>query len=605
MIAMSARTVYSLVEKAAKTWGTKPALHQPTADKGGREYLTYNWIDYRQAAEEIAAGLRTLGVGKGDIAALHSETRAEFYLADAGIMTNGSVAAALYTSYPPENLVRTIRSCGARVVFAENPGMMRSLQDAAAGEPLEVRWILLTGEADSAVTLDGLREIGARALTEDQELLPRICSEVSPGDHAILYLTSGATGEPKMGLATHAAIVANVEMGPKVIDLGPEDATIAFLPSAHITQRIAMEFLPLGMGVPVWFSAGLSSLPVELKTVKPTFFVAPPRVWERIYASICTEIRKRGAFTRKLFYGALGLGLEVARRKQSGQSIPTWLSQSRRLADKLVFSKVTERFGGRLKLPVSGAAPLGKDLAEFYAALGMPIYEGYGLTEGGIVCLNPLGAPVAGSIGKALPGVELRLAEDGELMIQSPTLFAGYYKDPDASAAVLQDGWLATGDIAEIDDQGYVFITGRKKELLVSSNGKKIFPARIENLFKVEPLVNQVLLLGDKMPYVAALFTINPAAVDSLPGMDGASQLSPEELATAEPIAREIKALVARVNRQLADFEKIRRYHILDRDFTIANGELTPTMKIRRGQVLKNHEEIIRLLFKSQGPSAA
>jgi len=604
MIAMSDRTVYSLVEEAAKNWGASPALHQPTGGKDGAAYDVYTWIDYRQAAEEIAVGLRRLGVNKGDVVALHSETRAEFYVADVGIMTNGSIAAALYTSYPAGNLVRTIRSCDARAVFVENPEMMRSLLDAAA-EPLDVKWILMTGEAEGAVTLDRLRESGARAITEDPEALSRICAGVTPGDHAILYLTSGATGEPKMGLATHRSLVANVDMGPKVIDIGPDDATIAFLPSAHITQRVAMQFIPLRMGVPVWFSAGLSSLPKELKAVRPTFFVAPPRVWERIYASICTEIRKRGGFTRKLFYGALGLGLEAAQRKQSGAGVPPWLRQALRVAEKLVFSKVTGRFGGRLRLPVSGAAPLGKDLAQFYAALDMPIHEGYGLTEGGIVCLNPIGNPLSGSIGKALPGVRFQLAEDGELLIESPTLFSGYYKDPEATAAVLQDGWLRTGDIAEIDGNGFVFITGRKKEILVSSNGKKIFPARIENLFKVEPLISQVLLLGDKMPYVAALFTLNPAAVDSLPGMSGASKMPMEEIARAKPVVREVKALVERVNRQLADFERIRRHHVLDRDFTIADGELTPTMKIRRGQVLKNHEEIIRTLFKGQGPKAA
>lgn len=600
MIAMSHRTVYSLVEEAAKRWGANPALHQPTGGRGTEKYRTYTWLDYRQAAEEIAAGLRRLGIRRGDIVALDAETSAEFYLADVGILTNGSIAAALYTSYPAENLARTIRACDARAVLAEDPATMKSLQEAG-GEPLDVRWILLHGEADGAITLDKLRELGAEAITDDPELLPRICSEVKGEDHAVLYLTSGATGEPKMGLVTHQSIVANVDMAPKVISLGPRDATIAFLPSAHITQRVAVEFLPIRVGVPVWFSAGLSKLPSEFKEVEPTFFVAPPRVWERIYASICTEIRKRGTLTRKLFYGALGLGLEAARRRRDGRPVPAWLENSLKLAGRVLFSKIKRRFGSRLRLAISGAAPLGRDLAEFYAAIGMPIYEGYGLTEGGIVCLNPFDRPISGSIGKALPGVELRVSEDGELLIKSPTLFSGYYKEPEATAAVLQDGWLATGDIAEIDADGYVYITGRKKEVLVSSNGKKIYPARIENLFKVEPLINQVLLLGDGMPHVAALFTLNPAAAESLKGMEGASKRPLEEIVKAEPVRGEVGALVARVNQQLADFEKIRRFHILDRDFTIADGELTPTMKVRRTRVLENHREIIAGLFPGRG----
>lgn len=602
MMPMSNRIVYSLVEEAAKTHGARPALYQPASGKAEEKYQVYTWIDYRQAAEEIAAGLRRLGIRKGDVVALDSETRAEFYLADIGIITNGSVAAALYASYPPENLVQTIRASGAKAVFAEDPKVMRELQAAAAGEPLDVQWLLLTGEADGAVSLAHLRELGASALTEDPELLPRMCEEIGADDPAILYLTSGATGAPKMGLTSHRAVVFNADMGPSTIPLGPDDATIAFLPSAHITQRIAMQYVPLRMGCPVWFSAGLSKLPGEIRALRPTFFVAPPRVWERIYASICTEIRKRGTLTRKMFYAALGLGLEAERRRQRDGSVPGWLSRAVQLADKTVFRKIRERFGGRVKLAISGAAPLGKELAEFYAAIGMPIHEGYGLTEAGIVCLNPIGKAVSGSIGKALLGVEFKLAEDGELLIKSPTLFSGYYNDPAATAMVLRDGWLATGDIAEINGEGYVFITGRKKEVLVASNGKKIFPARIETLFKVEPLINQVMLLGDRMPYVAALFTLNMTAVAALKGMSGAANMPMSEVANAPAVQKELKALVNRVNKQLADFERIRKYRVLDRDFTIAGGELTPTMKIRRTQVIRNHEEIIQTLYKHQPP---
>ncbi len=601
---MGDRTVYSLVEAAADTWGERLALHQPTESKGPQKYRTYSWIEYRRAVEEIAAGLRRLGVGAGEIVVLAADTRAEFYLADIGVMVNGSISAAVYTTYPAEHLVDTIRDCGAKAVVAENPKMMRALHAAAGAENLDVRWILIEGEAPEAVTLDQLRETGAKAMREDPDLLPSICTGVAPEDHAILYLTSGATGTPKMGLTTHGAIVANVDMGPEVIDIGPEDATIAFLPSAHITQRIAMQFIPLRMGMPVWFSSGLSKLSSEFKTVRPTFFVAPPRVWERVYASICTEIRKQGNLTRKLFYASLGVGLKAAKRKQSGKAAPGWMRPALAAADRLVFSKIRARFGGRLRLAVSGAAPLGRELANFYAAIGMPIHEGYGLTEGGIVCLNPLRAPISGSIGKALPGVTMKLGEDGELLIQSPTLFSGYFRDEEATSEVLRDGWLHTGDIAEIDPDGFVYITGRKKEVLVASSGKKIFPARVENFFKMEPLINQVFLLGDKMPYVAALFTLNPDAVESLPGMAGASSKPMAELAEAEPVQREVKEMVKRVNRQLADYEQIRRYEILDRDFTIAGGELTPTMKLRRQHVIQNHEAIIKKLYRTQGPPA-
>ncbi|MCW5978660.1 MAG: AMP-binding protein [Bryobacteraceae bacterium] len=593
---MGDRIVYNLLEEAVAKFGALPALHQPRPGKAGEKYEIYNWIDYKQAAEEVAAGLRKLGINKGDIVGLDAETRAEFYIADLGIMVAGAIAAAVYTTYPAAILVRTFQACDAKAIFVEDPNVLDSLRQAT-DPPLDVIWLLLTGDAEGAISFDELRRLGRDAIGEDPELLRRLKQEVNPGDHAILYMTSGATGEPKMGLVTQSAIMANVDLGPDVLSNGPDDATIAFLPSAHITQRVAMEFVPLKMGIPVWFSEGLTKLPHEMKAVRPTFFVAPPRVWERIYASICTEVRKRGGLTQKMFYWALGIGLEVWRRRQEGRPVPPWLSQAAKAADRLVFRKIRARFGGRMTLAISGAAPLAADLADFYGAIGMPLHEGYGLTEAGIVCLNPIGQPVSGSIGKALPGVEFKLAGDGELLIKSPTLFAGYFRDPEATASVFRDGWLATGDIAEIRENGFVYITGRKKEVLVSSNGKKIYPSRIENLFKVEPLINQVLILGDRMPYVAALFTLNPAAAEAIKGMDGFRQMKMAELVKARPVQAELKKLVARVNQNLAPFEQIRRYHILDRDFSIEDGELTPTMKVRRARVIDNHKSTINTLY--------
>jgi long-chain acyl-CoA synthetase len=260
-----------------------------------------------------------------------------------------------------------------------------------------------------------------------------------------------------------------------------------------------------------------------------------------------------------------------------------------KLADRLFFRRLRARFGGRLKMPTSGAAPLGKDLAMFYEVIGMPLVEGYGLTEGGIVTLNPVDRPRAGSIGKALRGVEVRLAEDGELLVRSPALFSGYHQDPCATADVLRDGWLYTGDIAEIDAEGFIYITGRKKEMLIASNGKKIYPARIESLFKVEPAVNHVLLVGDRMPYVSALITINPAAVE---GPDGAQGME-----RSAAVHSEVRKAVARVNRHLAPFEQIRKFRVLERDFSIEHGELTATMKLRRGRVLENHRALIAEMY--------
>jgi long-chain acyl-CoA synthetase len=290
------------------------------------------------------------------------------------------------------------------------------------------------------------------------------------------------------------------------------------------------------------------------------------------------------------------MALAAARYRRAGKPVPLRIRAPLAIADRLLFRKIRARFGGRLKVAASGAAPLSKDLAEFYEAVGMPLIEGYGLTEGGVVSLNPLDRPKPGSIGKPLPGVEVRTSDDGELLVKSPCLFSRYLNDPDTTADVLRDGWLHTGDIGHADTDGYFFITGRKKELIVSSTGKKIYPSRVENLFKMEPLISQVLLIGDRLPFLTALFTINPAAAAALKGMDEFKD-RPEEVGQAPPVLAEIHKTVARVNKQLAPFEQVRKYRVLPRDFSIEQGELTATMKVRRTRAIENFKEHIDELY--------
>ena len=595
---MADRTVFRVLQETAELYGKAPALHQPHTENGQRKVRTLSWIEYRTAAEEIAAGLRTLGIGKGDIVALDSETRMEFYLMDLGIMANGSIAAALYPSYPPTELILTIQTCDAKAVVVEDVQTFEKLKAA----PIAT-WILLTGEAPGAIALDQLRKCGREAMTQDPGLLPRILSEVNPADDAILYLTSGATGQPKMVMVSHRALVANIDTGPIAFPMGPEDRTVAFLPSAHIAQRVVVELLPMRGGAPVSFAESLLKLPQDIKEVKPTIFLAPPRLWERIYSTICTELKKRPAAAQKLFYAGLALGLAAARYRRKGQRVPARIRFPLALVDRLAFAKVRDRFGGKMRVAASGAAPLGTELAEFYEAIGMPLVEGYGLTEGSVVSFNPIGCPKPGSIGKPLPGVEVRVAEDGELLVKSPSLMSRYYKDPEATAEVLHDGWLHTGDIGSIDGDGYVFITGRKKEMIISSTGKKIYPYRVESLFKFEPLISQVILIGDGLPYLMALFTVNTSIAELLDGMKDYQGRPPSEIADAAPVHAELQKIIRKVNKQLAPFEQVRKFRVLVRDLSIEAGELTATMKVRRMRVLENFKENIEELYAGKDES--
>jgi len=591
---MSTRTLYQVLEETAAQYGDRIALRQPISGKDGKhEYLTYSWNQYKTAAQEIAAGLRSIGIHKGDIVALDSETRLEFYLADLGIVTAGSVSAALYPSYPANDLVRTIRACCARALFVEDPKTLKFLSEVN-----DIPRILLTGHAEDAMTLDQLRERGRQALAADPHYMSRLEDEVNPSDYAVLYLTSGATGEPKMALVTHAAVVANLDMGPFALPIGPEDSTVAFLPSAHIAQRVVIEFLPMRCGMPVTFAESLLKLPQEIQRVRPTILLAPPRLWERIYSTICAELRKRPAAAQKAFHGALGLAVAAGKYRRAGKPVPARISIPLKIADRLFFAKVRARMGGRIRVAASGAAPLSKDLAEFYEAIGMPLVEGYGLTEGGVVALNPIVNPRPGSIGNALPGVEVRISEeDSELLVRGPCIFSQYLGDPMSTGEVLHNGWLHTGDIAYIDSDGFIYITGRKKELIVSSTGKKIHPSHVESLFKYEPLISQVMLIGDRLPYLTALFTINPAVAETLKGMEDFKGKTPAEMAAAEPVQKEIHKVVQRVNGQLAPFEQIRKYRVLGRDFSIEDGELTATMKVRRQRVMQNFKESIDELY--------
>lgn len=568
-----------MLEEAAAHYGDAVALIQP---RGGGELTTYTWNQYMQIVKEIACGLRALGINRGDAVAIQSETRAEFYFVDMGIIANGSTAAAMYTSYPQGEAIAKLKAVGAKLAFVENPKMLATLAASLSGsDPIDIQWVLMTGSAEGVMTLEELCEKGREAITAEAQMFARIYLETKPDDTAIIYLTSGSTGEPKMGMISHRAIVANVAAAPAVLPLTAKDTTIAFLPSAHITQRLVLQLMPLAFGMKIYFSEALTRLPKEIQSVQPTFLLAPPRLWERIYTNVLTEMRKKPKIIQKLFQAGLGLALKANDLKWREKSVPFWISTPLGVIDGLIFTKIREKLGGRITLAVSGSAPLSKDLANFFNAVGINLIEGYGLTEGGVTHLNPIQRAKIGCIGKLLPTVECKLMADGEIALNGPTLFSGYYKDAEATAKVFDNGWLLTGDIGTVDEEGYWYITGRKKEVLVASNGKKIYPNKIEGMFKKESLISQVVLVGDKRSYVTALFSLNPTVA---------------ETATEAPDAV-IGRAVKEVNRKLESHEQIRKFKILPRELSIDHGEVTPTMKIRKGVVMEHFNAEINEMY--------
>lgn len=589
------RTICDWLRAQGRDRGDQAALHQPEGTRTNRTYRTYSWAEYAQAMDEIAAGLHSLGVRKGDAVALDSESRAELYLFDLGAMACGAVSAALYPTTPPKGKRELLERCRVRVLACESAVSLSRLARAE----VETR-VLLSGEAAGALTLDELRRRGRQAMEDDLGLLGRLAESIAAEDAAILYLTSGATGEPKIVIVSHGAIMANTRAAVQLIPIRPDDTGFAFLPSAHIAQRLVAELMPIAARVPVWFASSLETVAEEIGGAKPTAMVAPPQVWERIRRRVEETIRREPAWKRRFLETAISVGMRRSRLEQQGARIPLWMKAAGSVFERLVYRPMRDRVGGRLRLAISGAAPLAEDLAHFWAGLGLRITEGYGITEGGVLTFNSPGRERFGSVGRFLPGVEARLADDGELLVRSPFTFSGYFEDPEATAQVLKEQWLHTGDIARIDDDGLVYITGRKKEIIVSSSGKNIFPTRIESLFRSYPLISNVFLVGDNRPHLAALVTINPMVARTVPGMENLRDTPQTRLTEVDVLQKEIARIVREVNRSLASAEQIKRFTVLPRDFTVEKGEVTPTMKLRRPVILEAFKDEIAALYAGE-----
>lgn len=587
-----ARTICDLLRVRARLSPDEPALHQPRGSRTQRTYETFTWRHYHEAVNEIAAGLLDLGVGKGDIVVLDSDSHAEFYIFDLAVMACGAASAALYPTSPPKEKLKLIERCRAKALICQDAISAARLASAKTG----IR-ALMRGEAPGAESMQSLRQRGQELLSRDPDAVDRAQAAIRPEDDAIIYLTSGATGEPKIVVSSHGAVVANVLGALSMIDVGPGDSGFAFLPSAHIAQRLVAEIAAIAAGVPVWFADSLNTVAEEIQQVAPTAMVAPPQVWDRVRRRIHEAVERESPTKQRIFHAAVRAGMRRSRLSQAGERVPLWLHGACAVYDRLVFSKLRDRVGGKLRLAISGAAPLAEDLAHFWAALGIRLTEGYGLTEAGVLTFNTPGGERFGSVGQPLPGVELKLEEDGELLVRGPYAFSRYLDDEETTSAVLRDRWLYTGDVASIDAHGFVTITGRKKEIIVSSSGKNIFPAAIEELFRADPLIANAFLVGDSQPHLCALLTLHPTVARSLPGMEEHQSASNQNLHELEPVRKELERIVRKVNRHLSTAERVHKFRALPRDFSIEKGEVTPTLKLRRKVILEHFRDEIAELY--------
>jgi long-chain acyl-CoA synthetase len=587
-----ARTLGEMVLLAG-TRHAGPAL-QVRVD-GRLEQLSY--AELVRAAREIARGLVALGVEVGDRVSILGNTRPEWTLADMGCFCAGAVVAPIYHTNSAEECAYVLSHADARAVFCENAEQVAKVRSVMGECPSLRHVIVMEGEAEGAITLDALREQGVEV---PESVVDERVAAVGPDDLATLIYTSGTTGPPKGCMLTHDNFLSAARAYQERLDMVREDVPIVFfmfLPLAHSLARIIeISVLDIGGTLSFW-SRRPEALLEDIKAARPTYFPSVPRVFEKIYTAARAGVAEQPRLKQAIFHWAVGVGHRVRPLQRSGRRVPVHLAAQHRLADHLVLSKVGALFGGRLELAASGAAPIAKEILEFFDACGVLVLEGWGMTEtaaaGTITTTEELRF---GTVGKPLPGVEVRLAADGELLMRGPTVFRGYFKNEQATAATLADGWLATGDLAAIDDDGFVSIIGRKKDLIITSSGKNISPSNIENLLKESRWISQAVVFGDDKPYLVALLTLDPEEAPKLAAQLGVDP-DPAAMAADARVAAAIQEVVDDVNAHLARIEQIKRFAILEHDLSQAGGELTPTLKTKRDVVRREFEDVIEGLY--------
>jgi long-chain acyl-CoA synthetase len=534
-----------------------------------------SWQEAARRVDALANGLLARGVGRGDAVAVLARTRLEWVLLDWALMTIGAVVVGIYPTSTAKECAYILAHSEAVLAFVEDEAQRGKLASVHAETP-SVRMLVRFDE------LPALEAEGRGYAASHPGAVEAAGADVQEDDLATLIYTSGTTGPPKGCMLTHTNLVTAALRVQTNLDDG-SDTILLFLPLAHTFGRLVHQSAAY-YGSTVGFVADPTRVAEALAAMRPTVLPAVPRIYEKIHAGVLDQIEGAGGAKRTIGLWALGVGARASRLRRAGRPVPALLAAQERLADRLVFAKVKQKLGGRLRVGVSGAAPLGMDVLEFFHALGMLVVEGYGLTEtASSLSVNDPDDFRFGTVGRAVAGTEVRLDEDGEILVRSDTVFAGYFKDPEATAAAFTaDGWFRTGDVGEIDADGFLKITDRKKDLIITAGGKNVAPQNLENALKASRFVSQALVVGDRRPYLVALVTLDPAEA-------AATGRDPREL---------VQEIVDEVNRDRVRVEQIKRFAILPRDFTQEDGEVTPTLKLRRKVVHEHFADEIADLYR-------
>jgi long-chain acyl-CoA synthetase len=562
---------------------------------------------------DLSLGLSSLGMRSGDRVALVSESRPEWLLTDLAVLTAGAVLVPIYPTLSAAQARYILQDSGASLVVVSTRVQLDKVQEIRHLLPSLEAVIVMDDRAASAASASAPTFTSASVFAFDDVVArghARMAEQwgagrefrdaaraVTPQQLATIIYTSGTTGEPKGVMLTHGNLASNVHGGAAVLDVGQEDTALSFLPLSHAFERMVV-YIYLMTGVTMIFAESFETVGRDMSLVRPTIMTGVPRAYEKMQARILEKAQAASPVKAALFRWGLRAGLAKARATLRGKAPGPLVSLQAAIADRLVFSKIRAGVGGRLRYVVSGSAPLAVDVAEFFEAVGLRVIEGYGLTETApILTVNPPAAPRVGTVGRPVPEVDIRIAEDGEILARGPNIMPGYYNKPEATGAVLQDGWFHTGDIGTLDESGYLTITDRKKDLLVTSGGKKIAPQPIEAVLKRSPLVAEAILLGDRRKYPAALIVPDFAALERRLKALGKPPGARADLIARPDVLALYQEIVDALNRDLSQFERIKRIALLSAEFSVETGELTPTLKVKRKVVEERWKETIEKLY--------